>query len=68
MLVLTRRLDEKIKIGNDIVISIERIRPDNVRIGIEAPKQIPISRTELLDCDNNYLTKVHSNGDEPLSH
>ena len=48
MLVLTRRLQEKIHIGPDIVITVVDIQPGRVRIGIEAPKSIHIVRDELL--------------------
>lgn len=47
MLVLTRKQDEKIRIGNDIVLYIVEIRSDRVRIGIEAPKEIPVHREEV---------------------
>lgn len=49
MLVLTRRLGEKILIGNDIVITIAELEHNKVRIGIDAPKQVVIKRAELLD-------------------
>jgi carbon storage regulator len=48
MLVLTRKLDERIRIGADIEVCIVQIRGDKVRIGIEAPKEVPIMRTELV--------------------
>jgi carbon storage regulator len=51
MLVITRRVDEKIRIGPDITITIVRIGPGNVRIGIEAPSTTGIARVELLDAD-----------------
>jgi carbon storage regulator len=49
MLVLTRRAEEKIKIGDHIVISILGIEGANVRIGIDAPKEITILRMEVLE-------------------
>lgn len=51
MLVLSRRAGDKIFIGKDIVVSIERISDGQVRIGIEAPKEVPIVR-------DNANTKV----------
>ena len=48
MLVLGRRVDEQIQIGDDITITVVRIRGDTVRIGIEAPDGVNIARTELL--------------------
>lgn len=47
MLVLTRKLMEKIFIGDDIVITIVRLDRDKVRIGIEAPPDVTILREEI---------------------
>ncbi len=49
MLVLTRRAEEKIKIGDNIVISILGIEGGNVKIGIDAPKEITILRMEVFE-------------------
>lgn len=49
MLVLSRKLDEKIVVGNDIRITIVGIRGNQVRIGIEAPDSVKVFREELLD-------------------
>lgn len=49
MLVLSRKLGEKIIIGDNIILSIVEIRGDKIRIGIEADRSIPIFRSELLD-------------------
>lgn len=47
MLVLSRKKEEKIRIGKDIVITIVEVRCGVVRLGIDAPKEIPIKRIEL---------------------
>lgn len=47
MLVLTRKLQEKICIGNDITVTILRVKGQQVRIGIEAPRDIRVIRGEL---------------------
>jgi carbon storage regulator len=48
MLVLTRRFGEKILIGDDIVISIERISHGQVKLGIVAPTELKVYRQEIL--------------------
>ncbi len=48
MLVLTRKLNEQIKIGRDITITIVRLKGNVVRVGIDAPKNVRIARSELL--------------------
>lgn len=47
MLVLSRKRDESIVIGDDIVLTVVEIRGDKVRLGIEAPKEIPVHRLSV---------------------
>lgn len=49
MLVLTRRLNESIQLGDDITVTIVSLDADRVRIGIDAPRSMKIYRKELLD-------------------
>ncbi|MCL1814975.1 MAG: carbon storage regulator CsrA [Treponema sp.] len=49
MLILSRKTNEKIMIGEDISISIIEIRGDQVRIGVEAPKTVKVFREEVFD-------------------
>lgn len=48
MLVLSRKLGEKIVIGDNITITIVDIDRGKIRLGIEAPRDVPIFRQELL--------------------
>jgi carbon storage regulator len=49
MLVLTRKVGERIHIGDDIILTIVRVQGDKVRLGIEAPLNVSIQREELRD-------------------
>ena len=49
MLVLSRHRDESIMIGDDIVVTIVDIRGDKVRLGINAPQDIPVHRQEVYE-------------------
>ncbi|NLP16460.1 MAG: carbon storage regulator CsrA [Clostridiales bacterium] len=55
MLALSRKVNESIIIGNDIEITILEIKGDQIKIGINAPKSVPIYRKEL------YLQILESN-------
>lgn len=47
MLALSRKVNESIMIGNDIEITVLEIKGDQIKLGIEAPKTVPIYRKEL---------------------
>ncbi len=59
MLVLTRKTDEQILIGDDIKITLIRVRGNSVRIGIDAPREVRVVRGELEAFDSK-----HSDGDD----
>lgn len=64
MLVLTRKIGESIQIGEDIEITISSIKGDQVKIGINAPKNIEINRKEIyieIQKENNEATKEIKN-------
>lgn len=49
MLVLTRKIEESITIGHTIMISVLEVKGNQVKLGIKAPKDIPVNRTELYE-------------------
>jgi carbon storage regulator len=49
MLVLSRKKNESIVINNDIVVTVVEIRGDKVRLGIVAPKTVPVHRQEVYN-------------------
>ena len=49
MLVLSRKKNESIVINDDITIVVVEIRGDKVRLGVEAPKEVPVHRREVYD-------------------
>jgi carbon storage regulator len=48
VLVLTRRANQSIMIGTDVVVTVLEVRGDQVRIGIEAPRSVPVHREEVF--------------------
>ncbi|EMI20301.1 Carbon storage regulator [Rhodopirellula maiorica SM1] len=70
MLVLTRKLDEKIQIGNDITITLIRVQGNTVRIGIEAPRDIRVIRAELEALDETLSVEENplSEREEAFAH
>jgi carbon storage regulator len=57
MLVLSRKKNESIVINNDITVTVVEIRGDKVRLGIVAPKEVPVHRQEVYDA-------IHGKGGE----
>jgi carbon storage regulator len=61
VLVLTRRANESIMIGSDIVVTVLDVKGDQVRLGIRAPKSVPVHREEVLA----ELTKANQDAASP---
>ena len=53
MLVLSRRAGEQIQIGDSIVVTVVRVGPQEVRLGIDAPQEVEIVRTELIEPESS---------------
>ena len=49
MLVLTRRERERLKIGDDVTVTVVGIRGNEVRLGFEAPRSVPVHREEIYE-------------------
>lgn len=49
MLVLSRKKNEAIRIGHDVTVVVVEIRGDKVRLGIDAPEELPVHRQEVYD-------------------
>jgi carbon storage regulator len=56
MLVLSRKKNESIVINNDIIITVVEIRGDKVRLGIVAPKDVPVHREEVYEAIHGTRT------------
>jgi carbon storage regulator len=60
MLVLSRKKNESIVINNDIVITVVEIRGDKVRLGIVAPKDVPVHRQEVYEAIHGHRPETPS--------
>jgi carbon storage regulator len=66
VLVLTRKPDQKIVIGDDIVITVLEIRSDSVRLGIDAPVGVKIQRDEIVAAVMaSNISATHAGADSP---
>ena len=54
MLVLSRRPSEQLHIGTDIIVEVLEISSTQVRLGISAPREVPVLREELLDVPSEW--------------
>lgn len=57
MLVLSRHKNESIMVGDNVMITVVDIRGDKVRLGIDAPKEIPVHRQEVYDAIQRQFIK-----------
>ena len=57
MLILTRRIGESLNIGDDIEISIVKVKGNQIVLGIEAPREVSVVRSELLSEDEHVVNE-----------
>jgi carbon storage regulator len=62
MLVLSRQKDESIMIGDDVEVTIVDVRGDKVRLGITAPKSIPVHRREVYEAIKREKAEKEAKG------
>ncbi len=62
MLVLSRKKNESIVINDDITIVVVEIRGDKVRLGVEAPKEVPVHRNEVYEAIRRNQQQAGNNG------
>ena len=58
MLILTRRVGEALRIGDDVSVTVLGIKGSQVRIGVNAPKSVAVHREEVYDRINGESSKV----------
>lgn len=66
MLVMSRKRSERIRIAENIWVQIVEIRGNKVRLGVVAPKAVPVRREELLPQEERYEA-VRDNGQSPAT-
>lgn len=63
MLILTRRIGETLMIGDDVSITVLGVKGNQVRIGIDAPKDVPVHREEIYERINSEKSNAPSKDD-----
>ena len=62
MLVITRQPGDSLLIGSDVKITVLEVSGDRIKIGIEAPRSVPVMRTKVLDTMRSNLEADQSGG------
>lgn len=64
MLILTRRVDESLVIGDNVTVTILSVKGNQVRIGVDAPRDATVHREELAQKHDSRDYKLSSGGDD----
>jgi len=64
MLILTRRVDESLVIGDNVTVTILSVKGNQVRIGVDAPRDVTVHREELAQKLDSREHKLSSGGDD----
>ncbi len=70
MLILSRKKGESLIIGEDVVLTVLDVRGDKIRLGIEAPRDIPVHRMEVAEAiarERQVKAASSPEADDPLS-
>ena len=67
MLVLSRKKNESVVISDSVVVTIVEIRGDKVRLGIEAPEEVPVHRREVYDAIKEAERRRMDQDENPAS-
>ena len=70
MLILTRRIGESLMIGDNVTVTVLGVKGNQVRVGVDAPKDVEVYRRELYDRIQTAKAKTpaeHTNGDPAAS-
>lgn len=65
MLVLSRRIGERIRIGGDVIVTVVRVQGEKVRLGIEAPPEVAVHREEVFLRDAGNVDRRAELADPP---
>ena len=61
MLILTRRVGETVMIGDEVTVTVLRVKGNQVRLGVNAPKSVSVQREEIF----HRIKREGANGDHP---